>query len=645
MSLFTRARRHVDMKRVKELREEKIKQEKIAEVQKQQEEILAELKKIEIKESPKYSNWRRELNETITMSTAGMGMVNYSPMGDADLADFDFVPEPTSGSGNSQTGNNYTFGASTTNSEGEENSSLLFDMNSEIYDTIVFDFVNSGVIDQLRVVTDGGGEGVTTYTLSASSGRKEVRLIQADRKKLVRISYRITRDAGGGLGTNKILNVAFQRRTPMNIVVALDDPRANSFIRGGLGGSEERRERLKDMLDAGNEYLNRYTNITPSQTSPGDIALDTIPYEPPSPGPGGYKPPGSYDPSKFFDVPTNHGPQFPSPNLPDTGPGRSSAPNKDTQVARINDGPMDDPDNIQWPRNNPYKKPQPGPGYKPPVKKAKKQRTMVAHYDPQGEVLSDSPKYSNWRRELQETITMSTNDIMTTTLPAVGDVDLEAVTQTATPGTDNSGGSDGTYSFGDYDGTGNGGFVFRLDTRKYDTLKFNVSGGNATRIELSVGDEDFQTLSSGTNTITISSANRGQNVLFTFNAFKSGGSGATGASISGTAFQRRTNISTGIRLDDPDANAFVRMGDMNNLSAEERKAKLKDMLDAGNEYLTKYTNITPSKTSPGDIELAGTYNSPSQIKWPRNYYPNKKSPPGPGYRPSGLPIGPQLPKA
>ena len=53
MSLFTRARRHVDMKRVKELREEKIKEEKIAEVQKQQEEILAGLKQIEIKEDPK----------------------------------------------------------------------------------------------------------------------------------------------------------------------------------------------------------------------------------------------------------------------------------------------------------------------------------------------------------------------------------------------------------------------------------------------------------------------------------------------------------------------------------------------------------------------------------------------------------------
>ena len=96
--------------------------------------------------------------------------------------------------------------------------------------------------------------------------------------------------------------------------------------------AEERKAKLKDMLDAGNEFLSKYTNITPNKTSPGDIALDTIPYEPPSPGPGGYKPPGSYDPSKFFNVPSNHGPQFPSPNLPDTGPGRSSVPDG-TKVA------------------------------------------------------------------------------------------------------------------------------------------------------------------------------------------------------------------------------------------------------------------------------------------------------------------------
>ena len=63
MSLYTRARKHIDMNRVKEMREEKIKIQKIAEDKKQQEEILAEMKRIQIKEDPKYYNWRREVDE------------------------------------------------------------------------------------------------------------------------------------------------------------------------------------------------------------------------------------------------------------------------------------------------------------------------------------------------------------------------------------------------------------------------------------------------------------------------------------------------------------------------------------------------------------------------------------------------------
>ena len=68
MSLYSKVRKHIDMNRVKELREEEIKEQKIAEVKEQQEEILAELKKIEIKEDPKYYNWRREINEGMTSS-------------------------------------------------------------------------------------------------------------------------------------------------------------------------------------------------------------------------------------------------------------------------------------------------------------------------------------------------------------------------------------------------------------------------------------------------------------------------------------------------------------------------------------------------------------------------------------------------
>ena len=58
MSLYTRARKHIDMRRVKEMREEKIREEVIVELERQQQEIL-KLKEIESQES-KSCDWRKE---------------------------------------------------------------------------------------------------------------------------------------------------------------------------------------------------------------------------------------------------------------------------------------------------------------------------------------------------------------------------------------------------------------------------------------------------------------------------------------------------------------------------------------------------------------------------------------------------------
>ena len=85
MSLYTKALRHIDMNRVKELREENIKKQKLAEVKFEQEKILAELKKIEAEEA-KHINWRRELEEGMT--TSGLGMINLEASDDA-LANID----------------------------------------------------------------------------------------------------------------------------------------------------------------------------------------------------------------------------------------------------------------------------------------------------------------------------------------------------------------------------------------------------------------------------------------------------------------------------------------------------------------------------------------------------------------------------
>ena len=224
--------------------------------------------------------------------------------------------------------------------------------------------------------------------------------------------------------------------------------------------------------------------------------------------------------------------------------------------------------------------------------------------------IDEKLKCVDWRRELEEGMTTSGMGMIN--LEPGGDVDLENVTKTATPGTDGSGGSSGSYSFGSYDETGNAGFSIVLDTTKYDTLKFTAGSGNATRIELSINGGGFSTLSSGTNTITISAANRTSSTRFVFNAFKSDGSGSTGASISGTAFQRRTPFNVVVSLDDPEAVAFMRNG----LGGDkERRAKLKDMLDAGNELMIKL-GLDPSKTSPGDIELASAdaLNTPGGVQ-------------------------------
>ena len=82
MNLYSKARKHIDMNRVKELRQKKIKEEKIAKLIQEQEKICAELKCIEAKES-KHCDWKKELEEGMT--TSGMGMINYPPEGNVNL--------------------------------------------------------------------------------------------------------------------------------------------------------------------------------------------------------------------------------------------------------------------------------------------------------------------------------------------------------------------------------------------------------------------------------------------------------------------------------------------------------------------------------------------------------------------------------
>ena len=262
-NLYTKTLAHTNMKRVKEMHEEKIKEEKIAQILREQQEIRAELAEIEAEES-KYVNWRKELAEGMT--TSGLGMINLPAEGDVDLESISSRVSPSgSTDGYSQSGSTYTFGPQS----GEVNgSSLTMTIDAKKYDTLKFDFT-AGTIDTLEVTTTSGD-----YILSATSGTKTITLRDSDKRSGLTVAFYVQRgDGKQSVGTNVIRNLAFQRRTPLNVLVPLDDPEANSFIRGGLGGDKERKAKLKDMLEAGNEYLSKYTNITPSQTTPGDIEL------------------------------------------------------------------------------------------------------------------------------------------------------------------------------------------------------------------------------------------------------------------------------------------------------------------------------------------------------------------------------------
>jgi hypothetical protein len=291
MSLYTRARKYIDMNRVKELREEKIKEETIAEVQKQQEEIRAELKRIEIKEDLKYSNWRRELNEDMT--TASLGMINLPANGDVDIIDTDTTYDNI----NSSLSQNVSRNGTTITLQGTENQ--IVNGTHTYYNVARFEVDGTRVSHVKITISKGSGTSSWTDRDGASNFDDSVTLNITDADDffaplyndtnltpgthIIRLpgnytNLRISFEQFGKVGETGALtisNVSLQRRTPVNVFVGLDDPEANSFIRGGLGGDKERRKQLKDQLEAGNQWM-YIQGLEPSKTSPGDIELDTV---------------------------------------------------------------------------------------------------------------------------------------------------------------------------------------------------------------------------------------------------------------------------------------------------------------------------------------------------------------------------------
>ncbi len=352
MSLYSRARKHIDMNRVKELREEKLKEKKIADILRQQDEILIEMKKIEIKEDPKYSNWRREINEDVSeitegMTTASLGMINLPAAGDIDIIDTDTTFDNINSS-ISQT-DNISRSGTTITLQGTENQ--IVGGTHTAYNVARFEVDGTRVSHVKITISKGGGTSSWTDRDGASNFDDSVTLNITDADNFFAPGYNSTNLTSGthiipvpGNYTNlrisfeqfakvgetgalTISNVSLQRRTPVSVVVPLDDPEANAFIRGGLGGDKERRKQLKDMLDAGNQWM-YIRGLEPSKTSPGDIELDKVdtgkdygeiagslsgPRNSPGPGVPRDSPRGPYTPLKNYGTDKN-------PKLMPSGP-------------------------------------------------------------------------------------------------------------------------------------------------------------------------------------------------------------------------------------------------------------------------------------------------------------------------------------
>ena len=380
MSLYTRARKHIDMNRVKELREEKIKREKIAEILRQQEEIRAELAEIEAEES-KYINWRQELEEGMT--TAGMGMVNYQAGGDTNL-------ETALGSV-SLNANNVDSG------ENAQVTSSVFDTTK--YDTIKFTVtqLTSGT-QALRLFGNYGSDPNIFYIMTNDLKANPVVSLSGAQKSNFRFQVRSFNDDPGNMATYRV-SASFQRRTPINVLVPLDDPDASAFIRDGdfdRLSNEEKKKKLEEQLRSSDEYLkNKFGEGMPKSATISDVQpqqsfsdiAQGLPYT---------------DEDDAFDDPYYKGPP---PDLDD-----------DSDF---------DPDDFEyasadWPTGDPSQKPQPpvqapwnrwptvpggrpfpyppgggGSGEKYPL--ARKRNTVVAHHEPEGEVLSEKKRLKSFK--------------------------------------------------------------------------------------------------------------------------------------------------------------------------------------------------------------------------------------------------------
>ncbi len=237
MNTYSKVLKYISIKDVKQKHQEKIVGKIKEEVRKKEEKKHIQ----SLMEGKKY-DWRKKLNEGMTSS--GMFFTTLPATGDVNLAFPNFnafanVNSSVSGSTLVITNSGVEGPGGTTNGVG-----AYFD--TSFYDTLVFNLSISG--NSILLIEPYG----SIYT---SSGTKSVNVSQSSSLELFFLAPALSN------GTVTISNLRFQRITPLNVFVPLDSPEAASFIRTDPMMSnlspKEREKKLEKMLDASDEYVEK----------------------------------------------------------------------------------------------------------------------------------------------------------------------------------------------------------------------------------------------------------------------------------------------------------------------------------------------------------------------------------------------------
>ncbi len=380
MSLYTRALRHIDMNRVKELRE----QRKIAEEELQEEILRAHVERHEemIRAyQSKHVDWRRELDEGMT--TADLGMINLPGEPDTiqtsipstSLSSADNLGPPTEDGVVPRVQSFQVVDASKTDTI---TLNIAGSFTTKTVDgSVLSDKVSVGVLQGGSYGGNylaGGGD-----TNGLGSGTHTITIPQKFRKAGVRFDVIQITAFQGESGTVSITGAGLKRVNPMNVFVSLDDPEANAFIRDTLGNENlspaQKKKKLEQMLGASAEYLIKMfgEGIFTGASEISDVELQ----------------------QSFADM-ANAGPSTPvkvdsdGRIVPNMGGGRPAniRPQQGPRQAKTSDNPAD------WPSRHDLPTGPQGPSKDipwvpeaPKTDKKKPKQPQYAHYEPEGEVI------------------------------------------------------------------------------------------------------------------------------------------------------------------------------------------------------------------------------------------------------------------